>query len=68
VYNPKSRTKPPEQVECVLDTGKPSSQVKIVRPVSGTVEGEVVEANWTGDTTVALQLTATPIFVIVDGE
>ncbi len=65
-YNPRSRVKPPEQVECVLETGQPSNRVKIVRPVSGSIEGEIVEADWTGETTVTLQLSATPIFVVVD--
>ena len=66
VYNPKARVKPPEQVPYEFELGQSQDRVRVVRPVAGTVDGEPVTANWTGEQTLSLELTGTPVFVIVD--
>lgn len=65
-YNSKSRVKPPEQVQCELEVGQPSDRVRVTRPVADSIDGESVIANWTDEGTVSLELSSTPVFVVVD--
>ena len=66
VYNPRARVAPPSQVPYEFEVGQSQDRVRVVRPAAGTVEGETVTANWTGEKTLSLELTGTPVFVIVD--